>query len=86
MNLRLGGGACPYLLISFSIIGSAEIERVLREGYIMKVPKEHCNQKRQFTAYCFVGIVLFKRQRVLKKGILNNKAQGQLEVQSRGAK
>ena len=52
----------------------------------MKVPKEHCNQKRQFTAYCFVGIVLFKRQRVLKKGILNNKAQGQLEVQSRGAK
>lgn len=78
MNLRLGGGACPFLLIFFSIIGSAGIERVLREGsegYIMRVPKEHCNQKRQFTAYCFVGIVLSKRQRMLKKEILNNKAR-----------
>ena len=78
MNLRVGGGACPFLLIFFSIIGSAGIERVLREGsegYIMRVPKEHCNQKRQFTAYCFVGIVLSKRQRMLKKEILNNKAR-----------
>ena len=75
MNLRLGGGACPFLLIFFSIIGSAGIERVLREGYIMRVPKEHCNQKRQFTAYCFVGIVLSKRQRMLRKEILNNKAR-----------
>ena len=78
MNLRLGGGACPFLLIFFSIIGSAGIERVLREGsegYIMRVPKEHCNQKRQFTAYCFVGIVLSKRQRMLKKEILNNRAR-----------